>query len=202
YSQHSDTNIDALFERQKRALDLAERKRATREFEQYAIGQAYNIMLFWWQSWCTTSASTAGGLRPATTLATTLPRYGSSRRRAHDDGGSVRRLGRTRRQQGRWPEPCWQTTDAVHEALGAANGGLSDGTVRVAGLHGLAALGARKMYVVGLSRRHEQAYVFQPFGRQPSLPTAALHGEAVGRFLVGAAKLVAALVGVDPQLDG
>src|SRR5262245_6920073 len=49
YSQHSDTNIDALFERQKRALDLAERKRATREFEQYAIGQAYNIMLFWWQ---------------------------------------------------------------------------------------------------------------------------------------------------------
>src|SRR5262245_48195604 len=151
-------------------------------------------------SWCTTSASTAGGLRPATTLATTLPRYGSSRRRAH--GASVRRLGRTRRQQGRWPEPCWQTTDAVHEALGAANGGLSDGTVRVAGLHGLAALGARKMYVVGLSRRHEQAYVFQPFGRQPSLPTAALHGEAVGRFLVGAAKLVAALVGVDPQLDG
>jgi hypothetical protein len=38
YSQHGDANIDALFERQKRALDPAERKRATREFEQYAIG--------------------------------------------------------------------------------------------------------------------------------------------------------------------
>ena len=49
YSQHGDTKIDALFERQKRALDPAERKRATREFEQYAMGQAYNIMLFWWQ---------------------------------------------------------------------------------------------------------------------------------------------------------
>jgi peptide/nickel transport system substrate-binding protein len=41
--------IDALFERQKRALDPTQRKRLTREFEQYAIGQAYNVMLFWWQ---------------------------------------------------------------------------------------------------------------------------------------------------------
>jgi peptide/nickel transport system substrate-binding protein len=48
YSQHGDTKIDELFERQKRALDPAERK-LTREFEQYAISQAYSIMLFWWQ---------------------------------------------------------------------------------------------------------------------------------------------------------
>ena len=38
-----------MFERQKRALDPAERKRLTREFEQYSISQAYNVMLFWWQ---------------------------------------------------------------------------------------------------------------------------------------------------------
>lgn len=49
YSRHGDTKIDALFEPQKRALDPAERKQATREFEQYPISQAYSIMLFWWQ---------------------------------------------------------------------------------------------------------------------------------------------------------
>ena len=49
YSLHGDTKIDGLFERQKRALDPAERKQLTREFEQYSIAQAYNIMLFWWQ---------------------------------------------------------------------------------------------------------------------------------------------------------
>ena len=49
YSQHSDSKIDELFERQKRAIDPIERKKLTREFEQYAIAQSYNIMLFWWQ---------------------------------------------------------------------------------------------------------------------------------------------------------
>jgi len=49
YSQHADKTIDDLFERQKRAIDPAERKKLTREFEQYSISQAYNIMLFWWQ---------------------------------------------------------------------------------------------------------------------------------------------------------
>ena len=49
YSQHGDKKIDELFERQKRALDPAERKKLTREFEQYSISQAYNVMLFWWQ---------------------------------------------------------------------------------------------------------------------------------------------------------
>ena len=49
YSQHPDKKIDDLFERQKRAIDPAERKILTREFEQYSISQAYNIMLFWWQ---------------------------------------------------------------------------------------------------------------------------------------------------------
>ena len=49
YSQHGDKKIDELFERQKRAIDPLERKKLTREFEQYSIAQAYNIMLFWWQ---------------------------------------------------------------------------------------------------------------------------------------------------------
>lgn len=49
YSKHSDTKIDQLYEAQKLAIDPAARKIATREFEQYSIGQAYNIMLFWWQ---------------------------------------------------------------------------------------------------------------------------------------------------------
>jgi peptide/nickel transport system substrate-binding protein len=49
YSQHGNTRIDELFERQKRAIDPTERKKLTREFEQYSIAQAYNVMLFWWQ---------------------------------------------------------------------------------------------------------------------------------------------------------
>ena len=49
YSLHGDSKIDELFERQKRALDPVERKQLTRQFEQYSITQAYNVMLFWWQ---------------------------------------------------------------------------------------------------------------------------------------------------------
>jgi peptide/nickel transport system substrate-binding protein len=49
YSLNGDTKIDELFERQKRALDPAERKKLTRAFEQYSIAQSYNMMLFWWQ---------------------------------------------------------------------------------------------------------------------------------------------------------
>jgi len=66
YSQHTDGMIDELFERQQRALDPAQRKRLTREFEQYAIGQAYNVMLFWWLriESPTMRACTAGGSRP------------------------------------------------------------------------------------------------------------------------------------------
>lgn len=49
YSLHSDTKIDELFEKQKRAIDPVQRKIATTEFEKYAITQSYNIMLWWWQ---------------------------------------------------------------------------------------------------------------------------------------------------------
>lgn len=49
YSKHGDKKIDDLYELQKRSIDPLARKAATRQFEEYAISQGYNIMLFWWQ---------------------------------------------------------------------------------------------------------------------------------------------------------
>ena len=49
YSKHQDKKVDELFEKQKRAIDPAERKKITNEFERYTITQAHNIMLWWWQ---------------------------------------------------------------------------------------------------------------------------------------------------------
>lgn len=58
------------------------------------------------------------------------------------------------------------------------------------------------MHAVALRRRNEGADFFQTFGRQPALAAAALDGKTVGRFFIGAAELVSALVRVDPLLDG
>jgi hypothetical protein len=81
YSQDGDANIDALFERQKRALDPASARERP------------------------ASSSRAGGLRPATTSATTSPRCGSSSKHRLVGGhGSVCRWGRTGPQEGRWPQ--------------------------------------------------------------------------------------------------
>jgi peptide/nickel transport system substrate-binding protein len=49
YSKNSDKKIDELFDKQKVTLDPAARKKATAEFETYAITQSHNAMLFWWQ---------------------------------------------------------------------------------------------------------------------------------------------------------
>jgi peptide/nickel transport system substrate-binding protein len=49
YSKHADTKIDELYEKQKRIVDPVARKAAANEFERYAITQANNNMLFWWQ---------------------------------------------------------------------------------------------------------------------------------------------------------
>ncbi len=49
YAQHSDTGLDQLFERQKRATTLEERKSLVNEFERRAITGAYTLPLFWWQ---------------------------------------------------------------------------------------------------------------------------------------------------------
>src|SRR5262249_15003985 len=186
YSQHGDTKIDALFERQKRALDSAERKRATREFEQYAIGQAYNIMLFWWQRIVVYNKRVNGWqLTPSHYLGNDLTQVwlGPSSR-ARDGGspfaGSDQRPGPSLGNSGRDARSAWRG-----QIRGVRWGVLPDGPVGVAGLHGLAALGAREMYIVGLGGCHEYAHVLQPFGRQPSLPAAALYSEAVSRFLIG-----------------
>jgi hypothetical protein len=57
------------------------------------------------------------------------------------------------------------------------------------------------VHAVALGRRDEAADLLQTVGFEPALAAAALDGEAVGGLLVGAAELVAALMGVDPQLD-
>ena len=49
YARHSDTGLDDLFERQKRALNPAERKSIVNDFERRALTGAYNLPLFWWQ---------------------------------------------------------------------------------------------------------------------------------------------------------
>jgi peptide/nickel transport system substrate-binding protein len=49
YSKHADKKVDELFEKQKRTLDPSERKKATADFERYALTQSHNAMLFWWQ---------------------------------------------------------------------------------------------------------------------------------------------------------
>jgi peptide/nickel transport system substrate-binding protein len=47
YAHNTDPLLVDLFERQKRTLDVAERKRLLAEFEQRVIGQAYVAPLFW-----------------------------------------------------------------------------------------------------------------------------------------------------------
>ncbi len=49
YSGHADTKIDEMYERQRRTLDVAERTRIVHDMERYALTQAYNVPLLWWQ---------------------------------------------------------------------------------------------------------------------------------------------------------
>jgi peptide/nickel transport system substrate-binding protein len=49
YSAHSDTKLDDLYDRQRRTTDVAERTLIAREMERYALLQAYNVPLLWWQ---------------------------------------------------------------------------------------------------------------------------------------------------------
>ena len=49
YSGHNDTKIDDMYEKQRRTIDVAERTRIVREMERYALVQAYNVPLLWWQ---------------------------------------------------------------------------------------------------------------------------------------------------------
>ena len=49
YSGHTDTKIDEMYEKQRRTIDVAERTKIVREMERYALVQAYNVPLLWWQ---------------------------------------------------------------------------------------------------------------------------------------------------------
>ena len=49
YSRHSDTKLDDLFFKQSKTVDPAERMKLVNEFERYAMTQAYNIPLLWYQ---------------------------------------------------------------------------------------------------------------------------------------------------------
>ena len=49
YAGHGDRRLDQLFEQQKRAQTLEERRLLANEFERVALTGAYNMPLFWWQ---------------------------------------------------------------------------------------------------------------------------------------------------------
>ncbi len=49
YSRHTDTKLDDLFAQQSRTVDPAERMKLVNDFERYALTQAYNIPLLWYQ---------------------------------------------------------------------------------------------------------------------------------------------------------
>lgn len=49
YSGHTDKKIDEMYLLQRRTADVAERTKIVREMERYAITQAYNVPILWWQ---------------------------------------------------------------------------------------------------------------------------------------------------------
>ena len=48
YARHTDAKLDELYEKQYRALDVAERKRLVNEFDRHALAQAYSVPILWW----------------------------------------------------------------------------------------------------------------------------------------------------------
>lgn len=49
YSRHTDSKLDQLFAEQSRTVDPAARLKLVNDFERYALTQAYNIPLLWYQ---------------------------------------------------------------------------------------------------------------------------------------------------------
>lgn len=48
YSRHADKNLDELYERQNRTLDVAERERLVQQADRYILTQAYAVPVRWW----------------------------------------------------------------------------------------------------------------------------------------------------------
>ena len=49
YSNHSDSKLDEMYAKQRRTMDVTERTKVVREMDRYALTQAYNVPLMWWQ---------------------------------------------------------------------------------------------------------------------------------------------------------
>jgi len=49
YSGHTDSKLDAMYEQQRRTIDVAERVKIVRAMERHALVEAYNVPLLWWQ---------------------------------------------------------------------------------------------------------------------------------------------------------
>lgn len=49
YSGHTDTKIDEMYLKQRREADPEQRTKIVREMEAYALTQAYNVPILWWQ---------------------------------------------------------------------------------------------------------------------------------------------------------
>ena len=49
YSRHTDTTLDDMFNRQSQIVDPTERLKLVNDMERYALSQAYNIPLLWYQ---------------------------------------------------------------------------------------------------------------------------------------------------------
>jgi peptide/nickel transport system substrate-binding protein len=49
YSRHTDTKLDEMFNRQSQIVDPVERLKLVNDMERYALTQAYNIPLLWYQ---------------------------------------------------------------------------------------------------------------------------------------------------------
>jgi peptide/nickel transport system substrate-binding protein len=48
YSGHTDTQLDEWYEQQRRLLDPVERTKLVNEMDKYALTQAYNVPILWW----------------------------------------------------------------------------------------------------------------------------------------------------------
>lgn len=48
YSGHEDAKLDEMYDRQRRTIDPAERKKLVNEMERYALTTAYNVPLIWY----------------------------------------------------------------------------------------------------------------------------------------------------------
>jgi peptide/nickel transport system substrate-binding protein len=68
-----------MYETQRRTMDIAERTKLVREMERYALVQAYNVPLLWWQRIVVNHSKIKGWhMTRATIFGRTCRRFGST----------------------------------------------------------------------------------------------------------------------------